>query len=159
MGHPPATTRRTKSPPLARKRKKAVLAAAVAMQAKEAVFQNATFQKRSKLVLDETRNGTASCPLQGEERLQMFGHDLVQNGMLRIAGTIAASGILHEPHQRNRGASTKQQRRTALADRGRRLSRKSGQTTLVFPDNRCLQDDASAFMPQFFISGWMRNSG
>jgi len=55
----------------------------VAVQAQEAVGEDAAAQEGAKLLLDEARRGALSRPRAGEEGLDLLANDAVQERLLR----------------------------------------------------------------------------
>jgi hypothetical protein len=54
---------------------------------------NTAFEELTELPLDEAGNVPVLLPFARKKRLQMFGHNLVEHGLLGLPGTIRLSPI------------------------------------------------------------------
>jgi len=81
--HATSAARRAKAATLARERDQAVVAAAVAVQAQEAVREHTAAQERPKFLLDEVRSHLAAIRGTREEAFQLLADDLVQKAPSR----------------------------------------------------------------------------
>jgi len=62
------------------------------MDAQKPVSENPALQVTSKLSLDEPGNRPAPVPGLGQERLEVFRNDLVENRRVCAAGSVRARG-------------------------------------------------------------------
>ena len=76
--HPSASARRAYAAGLAGKRDDAVQPAGVASDPEEATGEHAAIEKRSKLLLDETRRQLLVVLLGRQKRFQLASHDLIE---------------------------------------------------------------------------------
>ena len=92
VGHAAAAARTAEPAALARVRHQAVVAAAVAVDAQEAVREDAALEELAELPLDE--RGRRVVPGAGavEERLEAVGDDLVDDRAVRFAGGVGGRG-------------------------------------------------------------------
>ena len=83
LRHAPGPARRAKPATLAAERDQLVVAAVAAVQAQEAVGQDAAFEARVELILDELRQVGAGCVFGlGEEGRGGMLNQAVQRGLL-----------------------------------------------------------------------------
>ena len=93
LRHAPGSACGAKPAPLAAKRHQLVVAAVAAVQAQEAVGQDAAFQESVELVLHELRQvGTGSVFGLGEEGRSVLLHQAVQRGLLRAVALGSGGG-------------------------------------------------------------------
>jgi hypothetical protein len=59
------------------------------------MFRNSARQVGSKFPFDEKRHGTVTLLLPGEECLELFGGDLVQDAFFRMARNVFKRSALH----------------------------------------------------------------
>jgi hypothetical protein len=85
VGHAATATRRAEAAALARERHEAVVATVVAVQAQEAVGEDAAAQEGADLLLDEVRRRPLAGSRPSQERLELLAHDAVQECLLRRA--------------------------------------------------------------------------
>ena len=86
--HASAAAGRADRSAMTRKRQELLLAADLALQAKEATRRNPAFEERPHLALDKARDVAAALPLRGQEGFQICGHDPVEHRLLGLAWTI-----------------------------------------------------------------------
>ena len=96
LGHPPATTARTPPAPFTRKRHQVLARAALAPKPRHAVLDHAARQELPELALDELRQARPAAGLchRLQEGLQVLGDDLMEHGVLGVAGPVEG----HGPH-------------------------------------------------------------
>jgi hypothetical protein len=86
--HAASTARRAEPPTAAREGEQAVVAAAVAVQAQEAVGQHSAFEVGAQLSLYEARHRRAPLACAREEALEMFSDDFVEQRLLGLAAFV-----------------------------------------------------------------------
>ncbi len=92
FAHAPRATTGTEAAPLAAERNERRATAAGAHDPREAVGQDAAAEEGAELAHDEARKGSA-IRIGGEAReegLQVFGEELIERGLLRLAAAVAA---------------------------------------------------------------------
>ena len=65
------------------------------MKAQKTSGENSAVQEGTKFFFNESRNRPVALLLPGEERLELFGDDLVQNALFRMARSVFKRGALH----------------------------------------------------------------
>ena len=101
LRHAPRAARGTKPPALAAKCHQLVLAAVAAVQAQEAVRQDAALEECIELVFDEGRQARTCGGLHvGEEGLGVLLHQAVQRGLLGPVALVVDRGTIRRPMAR-----------------------------------------------------------
>ena len=98
LRHAPGPARGAKPAPLATERHQLVVAAVAAVQAQEAVGQDAALQERVELVFDELRQvGAGSVFGLGEEGRGVLLHQAVQGRLFRAVAIVVNRGTIRRP--------------------------------------------------------------
>ncbi len=97
VGHAPAAARRAERTPFARIRHEPILAAIIAVNANEAVREDAAVEELPQLALDEPRHGPLPRSLPLEERLELGRDNAVEDGFLGPAGGVAHRRLSTRP--------------------------------------------------------------
>jgi len=98
LRHTPGTARGAKPAPLAAERDELVVAAVGAVQAQEAVGQDAAFEEGVEFVFDELRQvGASSVFGLGEEGRCVLLHQSVQRGLFRAVAIVVDRGAIRSP--------------------------------------------------------------
>ena len=101
LRHAPRAARGTKPPALAAKCHQLVVAAVAAVQAQEAVRQDAALEECIELVFDEGRQARTCGGLHvGEEGLGVLLHQAVQRGLLGPVALVVDQGTIRRPMAR-----------------------------------------------------------
>jgi hypothetical protein len=99
LRHPAAATAGTPSAPFTRERHQVLARAALAPKPRPAVLEHAARQELSELALDELRQARSVAGLchRAQEGLQVLGDDLMEHGVLGVAGPVDRSLEGHGP--------------------------------------------------------------
>ena len=100
IAHEEATTATgTPRPPFTRKRHQVLARATLAPESRHTVFEHAARQELPVLALDELRQARAVAGRRhrAQEGLQVLGDDLVEHGVLGVAGSVDRSLEGHGP--------------------------------------------------------------
>ncbi|HEY6356491.1 MAG TPA: hypothetical protein VIY30_18560 [Burkholderiaceae bacterium] len=98
LRHPPRTARRAEPAPLAAEGQQLVVAAIVAAQPQEAVGEDAAFEERVELILDEPRQLAAGAGLGlRDEAGRMLLHQAVQRGLFGAVAFVVERGAIRRP--------------------------------------------------------------
>jgi hypothetical protein len=92
IGHPPTATRRTEPPTLAREGDGAIVAACIAVDAKESVGEDAALEIAADLAFDEAGDGRPHRSCAGEEGLELVADDLMEKGLLGLVTFVPVDG-------------------------------------------------------------------
>ncbi len=93
VGHAPASTRRTKASMLARIRDDAIHAAGVAVNPHKTSGQNSAIKKRAQFAFHKPGNHTSALLLPGQKGFDVFGYQMIENALFRMARVILKSGF------------------------------------------------------------------
>jgi hypothetical protein len=93
LRHSTPATRGTEAAALARERDQAIVTTLVAVQAEEAMRQDAATQEGAKLLLDEARDRLIPVGRAREKALELSADDLVEEGLLRVTALVLAHEI------------------------------------------------------------------
>jgi hypothetical protein len=107
--HAPATARGTESPPLAGERDEPVVTTGVAVDAQEAMGQNAALEIGTNFALDEASDGSARRSGAREERFEFLAHHAMEQGLFWLVTFVTnregfAGAELESTRPRNRYA-------------------------------------------------------
>ena len=98
LRHAPGPARRAKAAPFAAESEQLVVAAVAAVQAQEAVGQDAALEEGVELVFDELRQVCAGSVFGlSEERRGVLLHKAVQRGLFRAVAFVVDRGAIRRP--------------------------------------------------------------
>ena len=118
VGHAPPAARRAEASPLARESDGTIAAAVVAAHAEEPVREDAAVEVGADLALDEPRYRRARLACLGEEGLELFADDLVEERLLGLVAFVLG----HTVPYRDRSGRRPRRVTPDAAERQRKVS-------------------------------------